>query len=358
MRVDQFCAGFAPGDAISNEALAIRSMLQCNGIESEIYSEFYEHGPGLEVKDYRSYQPAKESVLIYHHSFYTKFADLIPKLSCRKLMVSHNVTPGHFVRPYNRSFAGKLDQARELPGRIAHFFDGALADSQYNAEDLYRAGFKDVQIKPVIYSVDDPDSGEESAALREIRKTEPEVIFVGRVFPNKKHQDVLKAFYFFKKICPDARLTLVGSFHPQVLAYTTELKNLVSALGLNGSVTFTGNIADEHMHSIYKRAHLFLSMSAHEGFCVPLLEAMYFSLPVIAYSSTAVPETLSDAGILFSQKDYPAVAELMSYTLENEPLKSDMRKRQKRRLEELSPGQGLNAVKTVLSELLSVPLEK
>jgi len=328
--IDQFCTGFASGDAISNEALILQKYLRESGFQSEIYAEQFPEWDAARVKHVRKYSPSRNSVLVYHHSIDTGFLSRLPALACKKILLYHNVTPAQYVIPYNRAFAERLEHARHSLIELKDSFDAVLADSLYNAQDLGQMQYENVRVMPVAMQ---PIWEDRSAPERGLG---PTVLFVGRVFPNKRHQDLLKAFYFLQKIKPGARLLLVGSFHPEMRGYTGELKNLMRELDLH-DVEFTGMVPSERVTQAYREADVFLSMSEHEGFFVPLVESMHFDLPILAYNASVIPETLGESGVLFNKKDFPAVAEMILELHENRELRSSVVEQQRLRRKEFSP---------------------
>lgn len=347
--VDQFCAGFSVGDAISNEALIIQDFLRKCGYSSEIYSENFPERDAGRVRHFRHYRPSSDSILIYHYSFFTRMLDRLPRLPSRKIMVFHNITPGKYVRPYNRRLADALDQARETLKDLKPYFDRVVAVSHYNAGELRKLGYEDISVKPVLFPA--PKKPESRHRLPYIQEGKTNILFVGRVFPNKMHQDLIKSFYFLKKIHPDARLICVGSFHPGVRAYTAEIRNLITELDLNRDVVFTGMVSDQEVAACYSSAHLFFSMSDHEGFCVPLVECMHLDIPVVARAAAAVPETLGPGGILIKGNDYPAIAETLSFVLESEEIQENVRQGQKEQLQKLDPVRGLSIMQGELKSM-------
>jgi glycosyltransferase involved in cell wall biosynthesis len=162
------------------------------------------------------------------------------------------------------------------------------------------------------------------------------IIFVGRIFPNKRHQDIIKSFYYFKKLRPESRLILIGPFHPGVRGYTNELANLAAELGLKKDVIFTGMIPQKELNRCYEFADLFFSMSEHEGFFVPLIECMYKRVPILAFASSVIPETLGRSGISFYKKEFGLVAEMMLELIENETLRRGVLDAQTRRVSDFS----------------------
>ncbi len=330
--IDQFTAGFASGDAISSEALILQDFIRRLGYESHIYSQHFQESDGDLVRHFRSYHRSRQAVLIYHHSFYSDFLDDIGRYPARKLLIHHNTTPAEFVERYNRSIATQLSLTRTRLRSLAHHFEIALADSAFNAQDLKEMGFADARVMPVALDFDSWAAEPLAEHLRFLDDGRKNILFVGRVFPNKKHQDLIKAFYYLKQIEPDSRLILVGTFHPGVRGYTAELFNLTRELGLEDDVLFTGMVSQQEIQTYYRKADLFLSMSEHEGFFVPLVECMYFNVPIVAYAAAVIPETLGEAGILFHEKDYPRLAELLARVLHDAALRSALLNGQRKRL--------------------------
>ena len=334
IHIDQFCAGFSPGDAISNEAINLRNFLRKCGYKSDIYSEQFKENEN--VKYYGRYHGNKNSIIIYHHSFYTEILHELRKWSARKILIFHNVTPPYYVRQYNRKLAKTLFQAKNELRKIRKEFHEVAADSIFNATVLKNLGFNNVTVLPVPVEFRelDADFSFSESRLNFIRDGKLNVLFVGRIFPNKCHQDILKAFYFFQKLRPESRLLMVGPFHPGVRGYTAELNILKRELGLCEKTFFTDMLSDQEVVECYKNSNIFLSMSEHEGFFVPLLESMHYNLPILAYGSTVIPETLGNSGVIFYKKDFVRIAEMMVEIIENSELRNSIISRQSNRIQE------------------------
>ncbi len=351
-RIDQFCAGFSLGDAISYEALVFQSFFRGLGHPSEIYcAQFAEKDASL-VRHFRHYRPSADRVLIYHHSIYTPVTDQLSEWPGRKILMYHNVTPPMYVEPYNRPFAARLTLAHDALTGLRDVFDVRLAASHFNAADLTRMGFPDpISIVPVPPRAADLSKLVPPHHLRYLDDGKRNILFVGRVFPNKRHQDLLKAFYFYRKMVPEARLVLAGAFHPAVRSYTAELHNLMRGLGLEDHVVFTGMLDEAEMATVYSKAHLFLSMSEHEGFLVPVVESMHYCVPILAFAAAAVPETLRDSGVLFFEKDFPRVAAMMARMTEDRAFRAAVLERQSAEL----PRFGIRRTLEALSDALIAP---
>lgn len=349
--IDQFCAGFALGDAISNEALIIQDFLRRLGCRSEIFSQHFSAADARYVHHFRNYKRRGDAILIYHHSFHSDFLDILERHPARKVLVFHNTTPPEFARPYNPTIADQLAYTRERLRGLSGAFEQRLADSAYNADDLRDLGFPPTEVMPVPVDFEQWRGLPDSAHLQFLDDGRINLLFVGRVFPNKKHQDLIKAFYYFKKLKPRSRLIMVGSFHPGMRGYTAELMNLARELGLAEDILFTGLISLADIQTYYRKADLFLSMSEHEGFFVPLLECMHFGIPIVAYSSSVIPETLGGSGALFFEKDYVRVAELMAEITDNAALRDSLAARQRERLKDYDISRTYVALSNALERL-------
>lgn len=162
-------------------------------------------------------------------------------------------------------------------------------------------------------------------------------LHVGRIAPNKSIHDLIKSFYYYHTwITPASRLFLVGS-SAGMAEYVKDLAALVKKLDLEKAVIFTGHVETDELAAFYALSDLYLSMSEHEGFCIPLIEAMHFGLPVMAYSATGVPFTMGSAGVLLHQKNHALVAEMAHEILTNAALRSRLVEMQYVRSAELAP---------------------
>jgi glycosyltransferase involved in cell wall biosynthesis len=156
--------------------------------------------------------------------------------------------------------------------------------------------------------------------MRDLQDGRTNLLFVGRVAPNKCQHDLLAVFAEYLRLGPDARLVLAGSW-PEGHSYATFLRQRARELGVSSRVLWTNTCTEAQLQACYRTAHLFLSMSEHEGFCAPLIEAMWFDVPVLAYRSSAVPETVAGAGLLFTEKRLPEVAALARLIVEDDALR-------------------------------------
>lgn len=338
--IHQIVAGFVEGDAISNHALALQAIFRSWGYASEIFCPLRHIFPKMRARarDLAAHRAAARpgDLVIFHFSIGSETVDYFRELPAPRALVYHNITPGHYFHALYDERELLLDRGRRELASLAALPDLCLADSAFNAEELLAAGFKNVEVMPII--VDDALSRErpDEKFLRRWRDGLKNILFVGRVVPNKRYEDLLKAFHAYRRfIRPDARLLLVGSYIG-LERYLALLKNLARELGLD-NVLFTNHVRQDQLVGFYRVADLFLCASEHEGFCIPLLEAMAAGVPILAYAAGAVPETLGGSGVLYRRKDYPRIAEMMALLLANEPLRASVVARQRARLAAFDP---------------------
>lgn len=326
MRIVQLLADMQYGDAITDNAFALKDALESFGAESEIYAENihpYLLGRVKNISDFTS-----ADCVIHHFAIGSFVNELVKKLDCRKILVYHNITPSKYFKGYNLKSEISCLEAREQLSGCSEIYDLALAVSEYNRSELLKLGFKNTGVLPILYNYE--------RAVRFKRESKSvNILFLGRIAPNKCQQDVIRAFYYYKKLYnPEANLYIAGSYGGME-KYLSELIFLTERLGLS-DVYFTGRLSYEQMYKLYSNTDLFLSMSEHEGFCVPLAECMHYGIPIVAYSAAAIPETLGDSGVLFSKKDYRAVAAMIDEIIENPSLKKRIADSQTKRLENFS----------------------
>lgn len=334
-RIVQLLDTVSYGDAVSNHALAISDALRENKIENEIYANYIDYRCKDEAKSIECYENRVNDIIIYHLSSGCDIKDKFVSYSGKKGIDYHNITPAEFMHGYS----GKLKQV-SIKGRIdledlKDKVDFAMADSDYNAKELTEIGYQcDIETVPIIVNYNDYQIAPDRKVIECYggNSKKINIIFVGRISPNKKQEDVIYDFYYYKKYFnSNSRLILIGNYN-HFEKYYLKLKKLVRQLKLD-DVIFTGHIKFSEIIAYYQCADLFLCESDHEGFCVPLIESMYFNVPILAYNSSAVGETLGNAGILFDEKNPVVVARLMNQLLGDTSVLEIMKEEQKIRLE-------------------------
>ncbi len=333
MIINQFHSGTATGDAITNQMLFIQKVLIEEGYESNIYAEHIPAELSSKIKSIDKYKGNKENFMLVHHSMGFDAFDKIISLPDKKILVYHNITPEKFfddegIKHYIRKGHQQVKEYKD-------YMLSAIADSNYNRKELLTYGYHKVDVMPVQISLKRFDNMESDAFLLESYKNTKNILFVGRVVANKCQTDIVKIFYIYNKFFnSDSKLFLVGdlSFTP----YVKEVKELIKNFELDNKVILTGKVSERELKTYYELADIFLCLSEHEGFGVPLLEAMKQNVPVIAYESSAISETMGGAGILVQQKDYNLIAGLIDELLKDNKLYHDIILKQKERIEKLS----------------------
>ena len=310
VRVDQYVTGFAPRDAIGNHTWQVRRALRAAGYESDIYAEVAH--PPLEAEA-RSYLedvalPGDRRLMLYQCS--TNSA-LGPWLASRAgggqhlLAQYHNITPSVFFERWHRGTASAMVEARRQLAALAPAVELAMPVSAYNQAELLALGYRRTEVCPLLVDLEAyhrPPAPKTVARLRRrLAAAASQWLYVGRFAPNKCQHDVIGAFAAYRRMFqPGSRLALVGAAgHPR---YRWALERLAHQLDLGDSVEFVDGLDEAELLAYWAVADVFVSMSEHEGFGVPLLEAMELGVPVVAYAAAAVPGTLGDAGVLLDDK--------------------------------------------------------
>jgi len=320
MEVHQFATSLTYGDAISNEMMEIRSALRQQGLRSEIFVRFHDPRMARHAHDYREYRrfSRPDNVVIFHFSIGSPVSKLFFRIPDRKIMIYHNITPHTFFLDHHRILARECYKGRLELNLFKDKADLALGDSEFNRRELEQAGYPQTGILPLLLDLTRFDQPGDPVVQKVFDEPKTTLLFVGRVIPNKKFEDVIKCFYFYQtRFDPESRLILAGD-HRGMERYWAGLQGLVGDLGLR-DVYFTGHIRFAELVAYYNLADVYLSMSEHEGFGVPLLEAFHLGLPVVAYAAGAVEETMNGGGILIREKDLFRTAGLLDVLRQNPP---------------------------------------
>lgn len=305
------------GDATTDHALIIQRWLKEMGFDSNIYAEYCHPDMESSIRPATSHRSNKlEGLLIYHHAVGSRAAERLIKEGQELILIYHNITPPEFFTSLDPSMARQMNLGREQLGALRQQTKLALGASDYSEKELQDFGYSQTGVLPIVLNEELYQLPANEELIRRYQDQGPILLFVGRLAPNKKPEDLIKLLYYYRRIEPHAILLLVGS---QTLPkYVHWLKELSSVLGLDGAVTFTDLVSHEEMTTYYQIADFYISMSEHEGFGKPLIESMYFNLPVVAYKAAAVPYTMAHSGVLFQHKHYEALAELVDL-LNNNP---------------------------------------
>ena len=324
-RVHQVLATLGYGDAIGHEVMGIQRVLRDAGYESEIFVETADRRLEDLTTDYREMVGAiaPDDVLIHHFSIGSRASRTAYALPGRMALVYHNITPPEYFLGIHKDlvklcFRGRRELTAYIP-RCAL----ALGDSEYNRQELAHLGFPKTGVLPVVPDFAHLDLPPNTMTAERFDDGWTNVMFVGRVIPNKKFEDVIRAFHVYRtRHNPRSRLLLVGSYGG-FEKYLAMLHALVARLG-TPDVHVLGHVSNEELTALYDVADLFLCASEHEGFCVPLIESFYKQVPVLAYAATAVPATMDGGGILYDTKDPFEVARVMAAVLDDPDLEDNV----------------------------------
>lgn len=334
MKLLQLVPTLAYGDAVGNDVLAINALLNNLGIKTKIYAEHIDKRIPSDIAEsfYKIPNVEKDDIIVYHLSIGCKaIRNYLLKQDCRKVMVYHNITPSIFFAPYSKDSVRAVRSGLWDLKILRKSFEACIADSEFNKQDLRKSGYTcPIAVLPVLVPFKDYEQEPDLQLISHYKNDGwKNILFVGRVAPNKCQEDVILSFAVYKKLYNSkARLFLVGNYGG---FYYDRLQEYIKELGVT-DVVFTGHIPFKTILAYYHLADVFLCMSEHEGFCVPLLEAMKFDVPIVAYSSTAIPYTLGDSGIKVSTKSPKLVAAILDEVLCDTKLRDNVLNEQRKRL--------------------------
>jgi glycosyltransferase involved in cell wall biosynthesis len=335
-RVHQLLAALSYGDAIGNEALAIQKHLRAAGFASDIFAEKVHPRVAHLARPLWEYREVSspETVCLFHFSIGSAAGRLIYHASDRLVSIYHNITPAHFFMGFHPHLAGLCYHGRRELAAFAPRTALALGDSEFNRRELEEAGYARTGVLPIVLDLPVYERPPSPVVRRLYDDTRTNLLFVGRIIPNKRIDDLIRVFAAYQRyVNPVSRLLLVGDYRGHE-RYLERLLDMVDDLRLD-EVVFTGQVDDDDLYGYYRLADLFLCLSEHEGFCVPLQEAMVFGVPVIAYDAGAVRETLKGGGILLREKRPEVVAELIGEVLTGGKLRASVLATQARAVEQI-----------------------
>ena len=351
--VHQVLSSAGPFDAVGGQALAWQRLLGPDGLAGGLYSDLIDTRARRDFEPIGALRPAADDLLVIRYSAYRSALEALLELPQRKLLVYHNVTPPRYYWRYHPGTAVACAVGEDRLARFAHAARVTTADSAFNARDLERVGAREVRVVPILL-----DSARLGARGRPPAGGGPLVLVVGRYAPNKRHDLVLAAFAAYQRECaPDARLLCVGA--PVTPAYLELVRELARESGAR-DVELASGLSQADLNAAYAEADVLLSMSEHEGFCVPLLEAFHFGVPVVARPLGAVPEVAGDAalwtaepGATDEQPDLAVIAELIHLAVTDAELREELRRRAAARLEHFSPERTAEAIREAIGAALA-----
>jgi len=318
-------------DAVSNDVLKMRRVLSKRGHEVRIFAESSSLPEQIdEPAEALQHLRAAEDVLIYHHSIgCTDAIETLHAASCRKIVKDHNVTPPEFFQGISEHHQHLCESGRsQLKEIIAAQPDLYLADSAFNKSGLLAAGSEEHKtfVVPPFNQADELLAGEADLELFDAYHDDcVNLVMVGGVRPNKGHADLIEAFAtYYYNFNSQARLFIVGATNKAFEHYTKNLAEMIDWWSIDSHVVFTGEVSNETLKSYYLLADALLMTSEHEGFCVPLVEAMALKVPIVTYASTAIPETAQGAALMWDERDRYLMAESIDFLQKSEEARTEM----------------------------------
>jgi glycosyltransferase involved in cell wall biosynthesis len=335
MRINQLVPAFHRGDAIGNSASHLKQFFRSQGFLSDIFCLERDSDlrcESLLIDSFPDLNP--DDITILHFALPSPLTQFLKKLPGRKVMIYHNITPHRYFEGFNPEMVHISRVGREELKSLSSHVELSIADSEYNRQELADLGFKKTEAFPLFIDYKKYEKPESDFFYRLFKDDRLNILFVGRIVPNKRIDALIKVLFYYKKyISPLVRLIIVGKIH-SLPNYYESLVRLADEFYLKPEeICFTGHIPDEEMFALYKASDVFLSLSEHEGFGLPFVESMVFDLPIIAFSAAAVPYTLGDSGILiYNNECVDKIAELVHLVAHDKVLRSVLIRSQREKL--------------------------
>lgn len=345
----QFHPVISYGDAVGNDCFELQRLLWASDVRSDLFA--WEAKPEVRalVRDWHDLERLpKDALLLIHHSMGNDVLAEVAKLPQRKAVVYHNITPGSYFAGLNEHARRYSELGREQLKELAKVAEFGFADSEFNRQELEAAGLAKTAVVPILYDWEAFDVSPDPVVTRQLADERTAILVVGQILPQKAIHDVIAAFAKYRERDRTAHLYLVGSTAMSA-SYLDRLRYQVDVGGLGDDVTFTGSVNLEQLVAYYRGATALLTLSDHEGFCVPLIEAMRSDLPIVANAAGAIPETLGDAGILLQDKSPERVAEALERVVRDQDARGDLVARGHRRLEDFSRERVRERLKSALA---------
>jgi glycosyltransferase involved in cell wall biosynthesis len=350
MIVNQWIPAAHHGDAVGDNARTLRADFRRRGLTSEIYALSIDDELRDDVRPWSHADARDGDATILHFAIPSPMTAALATLPGARALCYHNITPPHFFAPFDPAIAGMAWRGRQELATLVGRVDVAVGVSEYNREELESFGFDTTLVVPLLVDTDRLTRAAACPPLdRLLSDGLANILFVGRLAPNKKIEDHIKLAEHFKRYV-DAyyRFIFVGR-DDAVPRYGRAIRAMVREFDmLPERFWFTGPVPDYELAAYYRHAHLYISLSEHEGFCAPLVEAMAMDVPVLAFAAAAVPETLGGAGVLFDPKDLEVAAELAGQLIYDEDLRRATITGQRARRIEL----GRDAIEPMIDDLL------
>ena len=353
MNIHQWVPAAHRGDAIGDSARTVRDMLRGMGHESEIFALTIDDDLRGDVLPFSDSAATRGDVTIFHFALPSPLTEAFARLAGVKILQYHNITPASFFAPYDAGLFRLAALGRRELATLAGRVDLALGDSEFNRQELEALGFARSGVMPIAVNTQRITAAPPRPALERILSDGLiNILFVGRIVPNKKIEDHIRLAEMYKRYVDSYyRFIFVGRYDG-LPRYYSQVRALIAEYRmLPDRFWFTGPVPDEDLAAFYRWSDAYVSLSEHEGFCVPLVEAMAADVPIVAYAAGAVPETLGGAGLLFTPKDLEVAAELLGSVVYDRDVRAGVLAGQRRRLQDFTPNRIEERLCQVLSSL-------
>jgi glycosyltransferase involved in cell wall biosynthesis len=339
MKIHQWVPAAHRGDAIGDSARRVRDMLRGMGHDAEIFALTIDDDLRGEVLPFQDAASTLGDVTIFHFALPSPMTEAFASLKGARILQYHNITPAAFFAPYDPGLFRLAALGRRELASLARRVDLALGDSEFNRAELEALGFERTGVMPIAVNTERITNAAPRPALDRILSDGLiNILFVGRIVPNKKIEDHIRLAEMYKRYIDSYyRFIFVGRYDG-LPRYYSQVRALIEQYEmLPDRFWFTGPVPDEDLAAFYRWSDAYVSLSEHEGFCVPLVEAMAADVPIVAYAAGAVPETLGGAGILFAPKDLEVAAELLGSVVYDRDVRERVLDGQRRRLQDFAP---------------------
>jgi glycosyltransferase involved in cell wall biosynthesis len=354
MIIHQWVPAAHRGDAIGDSARKVRDLLRGMGHESDLFALTIDDDLRNDVRPFGDPTARRGDVTIFHYALPSPMTEPFAQLDGAKVVQYHNITPSAFFAPYDAGLFRLAALGRRELATLAGRVDLALGDSEFNRQELEALGFARTGVLPIAVDTERLTTAPRRPALERILADGLiNILFVGRIAPNKRIEDHIRLAELYKRYIDSYyRFIFVGR-HDGVPRYYAQIRALIDELQmLPERFWFTGPVPDADLAAFYRWADAYVSLSEHEGFCVPLVEAMAADVPVVAYAAGAVPETLGGAGLLFEPKDLELAAELLGVVVYDAGIRERVLRGQRERLRAFAPAALEARLRYTIGELL------
>jgi len=353
MKIHQWVPAAHRGDAIGDSARAVREMLRGLGHDSELFALTIDDELRGDVLPFTDAASRTGDITIFHFALPSPMTGAFGSLPGVKILQYHNITPAAFFAPYDAGLFRLAALGRQELATLAGRVDLALGDSEFNRQELEALGFPRTGVMPIaVNTARITDAPRRPALERILCDGLVNILFVGRIVPNKRIEDHIRLAEMYKRYIDSYyRFIFVGRYDG-LPRYYAQVRALIAEYEmLPDRFWFTGPVPDEDLAAFYRWSDAYVSLSEHEGFCVPLVEAMAADVPIVAYAAGAVPETLGGAGLLFAPKDLEVGAELLGSVVYDRDLRARVLAGQRRRLQDFAPPRIEARLKQILETL-------